>query len=107
MIPNYDLIPDLEGLTLESPPDSIISRTFHEDERMKVILFAFAQGQELSEHTSSQPAMLLFLRGEAKLTLGGDEHQASSGTWVHMPARLTHSIKAKTATIMLLMLYKE
>jgi quercetin dioxygenase-like cupin family protein len=107
MNPEYDLIPDIEQLAPDIPPDSIISRTFHEDERMKVILFAFAQGQELSEHTASQPAMLLFLGGEADLKLGEDEHKAHAGTWVHMPAKLPHSIKAETETIMLLMLYKE
>jgi quercetin dioxygenase-like cupin family protein len=74
---------------------------------LKVIFFGFAAGQELSEHTASQPAMLLFIEGEADLTLGEDEHKAQSGTWVHLPARLPHSVKAKTRTLMILMLYKD
>lgn len=107
MTKNYDFIQDLAKLAPEIPQDSIISRTFHEDERLKVILFGFAEGQELSEHTASQPAMLLFLEGEANLTLGAEEQKAQSGTWVHMPACLSHSVKAMTQTLMLLFLYKD
>jgi quercetin dioxygenase-like cupin family protein len=106
MSTNYEFIQNLATLTPEIPKDSIISRTFHEDERLKVIIFGFAEGQELSEHTASQPAMLMFLEGEAELTLGDEVHEAHSGTWVHMPARLTHGVKAKTQMLMLLVLYK-
>jgi quercetin dioxygenase-like cupin family protein len=107
MSTNYNFIQELAELAPEIPQDTIISRTFHEDECLKVILFGFAGGQELSEHTASQPAMLLFLEGEAELKLGEDEFQVQSGSWVYMPARLPHSIMAKTQTLMLLMLYKE
>jgi quercetin dioxygenase-like cupin family protein len=98
---------DLTQLAPDVPSDSILSRTFHEDERLKAILFSFAAGQELSEHTASQPAILHFLSGEADLTLGGDELQAGPGTWAWMPARLTHSVVARTPVTMLLLLYKE
>jgi quercetin dioxygenase-like cupin family protein len=107
MSTQFEFIQNLAALTPEIPKDSIISRTFHEDERLKVILFGFAEGQELSEHTASQPAMLMFLEGEAKLTLGDEEQEAHSGTWVHMAARLTHSVKAKTQMLMILVLYKD
>ena len=107
MMSHYNFIGDLTTLAPEIPKDSIVSRTFHEDERLKVILFGFAEGQELSEHTASQPAMLQFLKGEAILKLGDDEHNAQSGTWVHMPARLPHSVKATSKTLMLLTLYKD
>jgi hypothetical protein len=50
--------------------------------------------------------ILHFLQGEAALTLGGDKHEATVGTWVHMPAGMKHSIKAKTPVVMLLLLLK-
>jgi quercetin dioxygenase-like cupin family protein len=46
-------------------------RTLYTDDRVKVVLFGFGQGEERSEHTASMPAALHFLRGEAKLTPGG------------------------------------
>ena len=95
---------DLPAMLPDIPPDSILSRTFYDDARVKAILFGFAPGQELSEHTASKPAILHFLQGEAELTLGGDDYQAHPGTWVHMPANLSHSVRAKTALTMLLLL---
>jgi quercetin dioxygenase-like cupin family protein len=89
------------------PPDKgILSRTLDNDDRLKVVLFGFAGGEELSEHTASMPAVLHLLQGEADLTLGDDRHEAKSGTWVHMPAGLKHGIQAKTPVVMLLLLLK-
>ena len=89
------------------PPDKgILSQTIFNDDRLKVVLFGFAQGEELSEHTASMPAVLHVLQGEAKLTLGDDILEATANTWVHMPAGLKHSIKANTPVVMLLLLVK-
>jgi quercetin dioxygenase-like cupin family protein len=89
------------------PPDKgILSRTLFNDDRLKVVLFGFAQGEELSEHTASMPAVLHLLQGETTVTLGDDKHEAAAGTWVHMQVGLKHSIKAKTPVVMLLILLK-
>jgi quercetin dioxygenase-like cupin family protein len=89
------------------PPDKgTLSRTLFNDGRLKVVLFGFAQGEELSEHTAFMPAVLHFLQGEATVTLGDDRHEAKPGTWVHMPTGLRHSILAKTPVVMLLPLAK-
>lgn len=99
---------DFSDLAKEiSPPDKgILSRTVFNDDRLKGVLFGFAQGEELSEHTASMPAILHFLHGEASVGLGEDRQQAQPGTWVHMPAGLKHSIQARTPVVMLLMLLK-
>ena len=104
---SYPYIADLLTQIPDIPPDSIVSRTFYQDERIKAILFGFAAGQELSEHTASQPAILHILQGEADLTLGDDAREAQAGTWVQMPPRLSHSLYAKTPVLMLLLLFKE
>ena len=88
------------------PEDGIISRTVHNDERLKAVVFGFGSGQELSEHTASFPAVMQFLSGAADVTLGGEKSVASAGTWVHMPAGMSHSILAKTPVVMLLLLLK-
>ena len=101
----YTLFLDLANEA--QPPDKgILSRTLFNDDRLKVVLFGFAQGEELSEHTASMPAVLHFLRGAARLTLGDDTVEATPGTWVHMPKGLRHSIQAKTPVVMLLLLLK-
>lgn len=102
----YTYIPNLLDQAPELPADSIISRTLSGDDKIKTILFAFAAGQELSEHTSSQTALLYFIQGEADITLGEDHLTAQPGAWVQMPPRLPHSIYAKTPVMMLLVMVK-
>jgi len=91
---------------VEPPADGIISRTIYNDEQLKAVAFGFGAGQELSEHTASRPAIMHFLSGEADVTLGREPLAATAGTWVHMPAGLSHSIVAKMPTVMLLLLLK-
>lgn len=88
------------------PEDGTMSRTLYQDAGLKVVLFGFAAGQELSEHTAAVPAVLHFVRGEARVTLGAEVVEARPNTWVHMPARLPHSISATTPVVMLLLLLK-
>jgi quercetin dioxygenase-like cupin family protein len=90
----------------QPPEKGILSRTLFNDEKVKAVIFGFAQGEELSEHTASMPAILHFLQGEAKLTLGDDALVAKAGTWVHMPTGQRHSIQAKAPVVMLLLLLK-
>ena len=100
----YMHVPDLAALVPSVPADSILSRTYYDGDDSRAILFAFAAGQELSEHTAARPAILHFLSGQARLTLGGDAQRAGPGTWVHMPAHMAHSIFAETEVVMLLVL---
>ncbi|MBZ0298319.1 MAG: cupin domain-containing protein [Anaerolineae bacterium] len=101
---DYALIENLEDLIESIQPDSIVSRTFYKDERLKAILFGFDTGQELSEHTSSQAAIIQIVKGEATVTLGEDRHELQTGAWVYMPPRLKHSVYAKTPLTILLMM---
>lgn len=101
----YTHIVDL-AREVEIPRDAILTRTLYADEQVKVVLFGFDAGQELSEHTASTPAILHFLQGEARLTLGEESMDARAGAWVHMPAQLPHSIQARTPVVMLLLLLK-
>jgi quercetin dioxygenase-like cupin family protein len=92
---------------VEPPADGTLSRTLLNDDSLKVVLFGFATGQELSEHTASMPAIMHFLKGDADVTVGADQFSANSGTWVHMVSNLPHSIRARTPLIMLLLLLKQ
>jgi len=100
----YSHFPNIAREVGEIPPDSILSRTLYEDGQLKVILFGFAQGQELSEHTASVPAIIHVLEGKARLMLGGDSKEAGPGTWVRMRAGLQHSVFAQSRLVMLLLM---
>jgi quercetin dioxygenase-like cupin family protein len=105
MSTSFTLLSDVAH-QVETPADGTLSRTLYHDERLKVVLFGFSAGQELSEHTASSPAIMHFLTGESDVTLGSEKVVASAGTWIHMPAQLPHSIRTKTPVVMLLSLLK-
>jgi quercetin dioxygenase-like cupin family protein len=101
----YTFVPDLMS-EVTIPENGILSRTLHNDDRLKVLVFGFAAGQELSAHTAPMPALLYFAQGEAMLTLGGDTRQARPGTLVHLAPLVEHGIRATTPVVMLLVLVK-
>lgn len=100
----YTFFANLGEEVQDIPKNSIISKTLLTTDKVKVTLFGFDTGQELTEHTAASPAMMYFVRGEADLTLGGDFVTARAGSWVHMPARLPHSLLANTQVVMVLVL---
>ena len=103
--PAYMVIDDLAGLIDNIQPGGIVSRTFFRGDRLKAVIFGFDTGQELTEHTSTQAAIIQIVQGEASVTLGGDRHELNAGSWLHMPPNLKHSVYAKTPLIMLLVMY--
>lgn len=100
-MPHYVAVENLLS-NIEIPKDGTLSRTLHRDDTVKVVLFGFAGGQELSQHTASVPAIIEVLQGDVRVTLDGEEKELSSGSWIFMDANLPHAVYAKTDTVMLL-----
>ena len=86
------------------PARGILSQTLSDEAGVELVLFAFAQGEQLSEHTSARPAIIHILAGEADLTIGAEALHAKPGTWARMPADTKHSVIARTAVVMALYL---
>ena len=84
--------------------DGIVSRTLLRTAHSRVVLFGFAAGQELSEHTSTQQAIVQILSGEAEFSLAGKPHAVKAGDLVYMPPSLPHAVRATTQFSMLLLL---
>lgn len=71
-----------------------------------VTLFAFDQGQGLTEHSSPFDAFVLVLDGALTLTIGGASVRATPGTIVRMPAEVPHALDAPEPCRMLLIMLK-
>lgn len=82
--------------------DSVVSKTLLDKKSGTLTLFAFDEGQGLSEHTAPFDAVVEILEGEAHLTIGGKVVIASAGTIVIMPANIPHALRAKKKFKMLL-----
>ncbi len=102
---DYTYLADLAA-GFDIPADGILSRTLHQDERAKIILFGFSAGQELSAHTAPMPAILHFLKGTATVRLGPDTVAAQPGSLVYMPPLLEHAIHAETPLLLMLIMLK-
>jgi quercetin dioxygenase-like cupin family protein len=87
-------------------PNGIVSRTLLRTANSRVVLFGFTEGQELTEHTSTQYAIIQILSGECEFSLAGKPHMAKAGDLIYMPPNLPHAVRATKQFSMLLTLTK-
>src|SRR5947209_17737308 len=72
-------------------PNGIVSRTLLRTENSRTVLFGFATGQELTEHTSTQHALIQILSGACEFSLYGTPHILKAGDGLSLPTNLPHS----------------
>ncbi len=83
-------------------PGSIVSKEILKKQAGSMTLFAFDQGQGLSEHTAPFDAMVHLLDGQAEITIEGKPFQISAGQVLVMPADKPHALAATERFKMLL-----
>jgi quercetin dioxygenase-like cupin family protein len=71
-----------------------VSRILLKKETGNVTLFAFDQGESLSEHTTPYDAMVQVIDGEAEITISGAPHRVRAGEMVIMPGGEPHALEA-------------
>ncbi len=92
---------NLNGL-IEYAADSIVSKTIIDKPVGTITLFAFDEGQKLSEHTAPYDAVVQVIDGCGRLTIGGEAVTVSAGEVVIMPGNVPHSVTAEERFKMLL-----
>ena len=73
---------------------SVVSRTLIKKKTGTVTLFAFDQGEALSEHTAPFDAMVYILDGKAEIIISGNSNILEKGNMIIMPANEPHALKA-------------
>jgi quercetin dioxygenase-like cupin family protein len=86
---------------------SIVSRTIINRETGTVTLFAFDEGEGLSEHTAAYDALLYVMEGEALVTVGGAGNELKQGDGIILAAGKTHAVRAIARFKMLLTMIRE
>jgi len=89
------------GLT-DYQEGAVVSRTLLKRAGGTITLFAFDEGQSLSEHTTPFDAVAHILEGKAEITIAGISHKVAAGQMVLMPANQPHAVSARTRFKMLL-----
>jgi len=91
---------------LKYQKDSIVSQEIYSREMGTLTLFAFDQGQQLSEHTAPFDAFVFCLEGQVEVTIEGQAHQLKAGELILMPAHKPHALQALTPFKMLLIMFR-
>ena len=73
---------------------SIVSREIVKKPTGTVTVFAFDEGQGLSEHTAPFDALVQVLEGEVEITIAGKLHRVQGGEMILMPAQQPHALKS-------------
>lgn len=81
---------------------SIVSRQITKSDSGNVTLFAFDEGQALSEHTAPFDALVQVLEGRAEILISGEPYPLSAGESIIMPANKPHALNAVERFKMLL-----
>ena len=85
---------------------SVVSKTLLKKTTGNITLFAFDQGQGLSEHTAPFDAVVYILDGSARITIGGQPQEVASGEMLIMPANISHALHAEQRFKMLLVMIR-
>ena len=91
---------------VEIPDEGTLTRVLYRDDQIRVVVFAFDEGQELTDHTAAVPALVQVISGRIRLDLDGDPVELVPGSWVRMEASLTHAVLALEPSVMLLTLLR-
>ncbi|MCK4547200.1 MAG: cupin domain-containing protein [Candidatus Eisenbacteria sp.] len=106
-----DRLPPAEALRLADLVDyadgAVVSRTLAKARGGSITLFAFDEGQGLSEHSAPFDALVQVLDGKVEITIGGEAVPATAGETVLMPADVPHALRAAGKFKMLLVMIRD
>ncbi len=91
---------------IEYSAAAIVSKTIYDTKGGTITLFAFGEGQSLSEHSAPFDAFVQVTDGEAEIIIGGISHILKENDFVMMPANIPHALKARKNFKMLLTMIK-
>ncbi len=91
---------------VEYQEGSVVSRTLIKEAKGTVSLFAFGEGEGLSEHTAPFEALVYVLDGEAEVIISGESFNVKAGEMIIMPADDPHALKAVKKFKMLLIMIR-
>jgi quercetin dioxygenase-like cupin family protein len=105
-------VKDLKGkafdiaVLLDYQNDAIVSREIIKKDTGTVTLFAFDNGQGLSEHTAPFDALVYIVDGSVEVIISGKSNKLKTGEMIIMPANKPHALKAIKRFKMLLVMIK-
>lgn len=91
---------------LQYQDGSIVSRVLLKNKGGTATLFAFAEGEGLSEHTAPFDALVVALDGEASIQIADETFTVQKGETIMLPANRPHAVRATSRFKMLLIMIR-
>jgi quercetin dioxygenase-like cupin family protein len=91
---------------LQYQDGSIVSRVLLKNKGGTATLFAFAQGEGLSEHTAPFDALVVALEGAAEIQIAEETFTVRQGETITLPANRPHAVRATSNFKMLLIMIR-
>lgn len=88
---------------VETSAAGIVSRTVLQTPTLRLVLFAFAEGQELTGHSSQRRAVVQILTGECAFEFDERWERLGAGTLLHLPPGHPHAVKAEYGAFSMLL----
>lgn len=86
---------------------AVVSRVLLNEPAGNITLFAFDEGEGLSEHTAPYNALVQILEGQAHIIIASNEHVVDAGSILLLPANVPHALQAHQPFKMLLTMIRE
>jgi quercetin dioxygenase-like cupin family protein len=87
---------------VEITSDATISKVLTKDGPLRLVLFAFDEGEELTEHTASVPVVIQVVSGSLTVEASGERHRLDPDSWLYLEANEPHTVVADEPARMLL-----
>lgn len=84
-------------------PSGVVSRTLLQSMDLRIILFTFAEGQELTSHTNRRRAVVQILDGACEFLFAGRWQRLEAGTLLHLPPNHPHAVRATVGAFSMLL----
>lgn len=95
------------GKILNYQQGAVVSKVLLKKKSGNITMFAFSEGEGLSEHTAPFDAFIYLTDGEAEVTISGKPYSLKAGEAIIMPSNEPHALKAVTDFRMLLVMLKD
>jgi quercetin dioxygenase-like cupin family protein len=97
------------GVARELPvvADATTSRAVVDNDAVRVVLFTFDAGEQLTEHTAAVPVVVQLIRGRLRFELQGEQHELEAGDVVYLAPGAAHALQALEPSMMSLVLVHE
>jgi quercetin dioxygenase-like cupin family protein len=93
--------------SVDYQPGAVVSKTVVKKNAGTITVFAFDEGQGLSEHTAPFDAMVYVFDGQVEVTIAGEPHVLAAGQVIIMPANKPHALRALAPFKMMLIMIRE